>query len=191
MMLRLLLVLLLLCSPFLGEPAQAASPAVTRIEPRIERDRLLIDADVDFELNSQLRDAAQRGVPLYFTADAIITRNRWWWFDRTEVDTQMTWRIVYNALTRQWRVGVGELTLPVSSLDDAMDVMRRIRNWDVGSTEGLDVGTHYTGQMRLRLDTALLPRPFQVNALNNSSWTPATPWAEFEFSISSKQDAAQ
>ena len=93
MMLRLLLVLLLLCSPFLGEPAQAASPAVTRIEPRIERDRLLIDADVDFELNSQLRDAAQRGVPLYFTADAIITRNRWWWFDRTEVDTQMTWRI--------------------------------------------------------------------------------------------------
>lgn len=112
--------------------------------------KLEIDADIEFELNQQLRDAAQRGVPLYLTADLNINRERWWWFDKSLVDTSRTWRIIYNALTRQWRVGVGELTFPVASLDDAMGVIRHIRNWPVADAADFDAGVLYGGQLRLR-----------------------------------------
>jgi hypothetical protein len=166
-----------------GQAAQAADPRIERIDPVVREGRLEIDADVRFELNNQLRDAAQRGVPLYFTADVVITRSRWWWFDHTVVNTTMTWRIVYNALTRQWRAGAGELSLPMASLDEAMDMVRHIRNWPVTTTDNLDAGLQYSGRLRVRLDTSMLARPFQVNALNSSAWTPATPWTDFSFAL--------
>ena len=95
----------------------------------------------------------------------------------------MTWRVTYNALTRQWRVGVGELSLPVDSLEEAMDMVCRIRNWRVADVAELDSGVVYGGQLRLRLNTALLPRPFQVTALNGGAWSLATPWSFFTFSV--------
>lgn len=186
MIARLLLAFLLavsLSGPSAGQSARPSEPRVQRVEPLVRDGHLEIDADVRFELGDQLRDAAQRGVPLYFTADLVITRSRWWWFDQTVVDTSMTWRIVYNVLTRQWRAGANELSLPMSSLDEAMDMVRHIRGWRVAQTERLDPGVRYAGQLRVRLDTSMLARPFQVNALNSSSWSPATPWADFSFAL--------
>ncbi|WP_081955154.1 DUF4390 domain-containing protein [Achromobacter sp. RTa] len=170
-----------------GGNAHGAEPKVTQVSPMVRDGKLEIDADIEFALNDQLRDAAQRGVPLYFTADLTITRERWWWFDASLVDTSRTWRIVYNALTRQWRAGVGELSFPVASLDDAMGVVRHIRNWPVADAGEFDAGVLYGGQLRLRLDTSMLPRPFQVNALNSSSWVQATPWTDFSFVLSDKE----
>ena len=170
-----------------GGEVYGAEPKVTRVEPAVRNGKLEIDADIEFELNQQLRDAAQRGVPLYFTADLTMTRERWYWFDKSLVDTSRTWRVVYNALTRQWRAGVGELSFPVASLDDAMSVIRHIRNWPVADAADFDQGVLYGGQLRLRLDTSLLPRPFQVNALNSSSWAQGTPWMDFSFMLSDKE----
>jgi len=171
-----------------GGQARADEPRFTRIEPVIRDGKLEIDAEVDFQLNDQLRDAAERGLPLYFTADLVISRSRWWWFDDTVVDTTLTWRVVYNALTRQWRAGAGELSLPVASLDQAMDMVRHIRGWQLIDVSELDYGVPYSGQLRLRLDTSQLARPFQVNALNSSSWSLATPWTDFSFSLAEPQD---
>jgi len=179
----LLLLALCLGSWPAGE-ARADEPSVTRIEPAVREGRLEIDADVDIVLNDQLREAAQRGVPLYFTADLAITRERWWWFDSTVVETELTWRVTYNALTRQWRAGTGELSLPVASLDEAMSQVRRIRSWKVAPSSAFDRDTRYDGRLRVRLDTSQLARPFQVNALNSSSWSLATPWADFSFAVS-------
>lgn len=182
----LLLVFLLL--PLAGGQAHANEPHVARIEPVIRDGKLEIDAEIEFALNDQLRDAAERGLPLYFTADLVISRARWWWIDETVVDTSLTWRVVYNALTRQWRAGAGELSLPVASLDEAMDMVRHIRNWQLLDVSELDYDVAYSGQLRLRLDTSQLARPFQVNALNSSSWSLATPWADFSFSLAEPRD---
>lgn len=163
--------------------AEAPDPIVLRIDPLVHDGKLEINADVRFDLNQTLREAAERGIPLHFTADLVIARSRWWWFEETLVDTSITWRIMYNALTWQWRAGSGELSLPVASLDEAMDTLRHIRNWRVAEVGELSNDKEYRGKLRVRLDTSLLPRPFQVNALNSSLWAPATPWAPFTFSL--------
>ena len=180
--------LLFLLVPLGAGPAYASDPRVTRIDPVIRDGKLEIDAEIDFELNDQLRDAAERGLPLYFTADLVISRGRWWWFDETVVDTNRTWRVIYNALTRQWRVGTDALSLPVSTLDEAMDMVRHIRHWALIDASELDYGVSYQGQLRLRLDTSQLTRPFQMNALNSSSWTLSTPWTNFSFELAKPRD---
>ncbi|MDS1139297.1 DUF4390 domain-containing protein [Pusillimonas sp. SM2304] len=157
---------------------------VVSVEPVVRDGKLYIDADIDFSVTGDLRNAAQKGVPIYFTADLEIVSTRWWWFDKKVVNEQQTWRIVYNALTRQWRVGTGELSLPESSLDDALSLVRNIRGWAVANINDLEHDEEYTGRLRVRLDTSLLARPFQVDALNSSAWSLATPWKNFSFSIS-------
>src|SRR5690606_23359290 len=109
---------------------------------------------------------AEKGVPLYFVAEVQIVSSRWWWFDKTEVDVQRTYRVFHNVLTRQWRVGNSDFTLPLGSLDDALSFMRNVRGWAVADVSNLEEGVSYEGRLRLRLDTARLPRPFQIDAYN-------------------------
>src|SRR3546814_2992823 len=94
------------------------------------------------------------------------------------VDKQRTWRIVYNALTRQWRIGTGDLSLPESSLSDALSLIRHIRGWAVADLSDLEPDRQYQGRIRVRLNTSLLARPFQVDAFNSSAWSLATPRSE-------------
>lgn len=160
------------------------NPQVQRIEPVLADGWLNIDADVYLPVSDDLRHFAEKGVALYFTADIEIVKPRWWWFDSEVVKTQQTWRVIYNALTRQWRIGTGDLSLPEASLDDALSLVRNIRGWAVVPLSELDAGEDYVGTLRVRLDTSLLARPFRVDALNSSAWSLSTPWQDFSFSIS-------
>ncbi|MCQ9615597.1 DUF4390 domain-containing protein [Paenalcaligenes niemegkensis] len=164
--------------------SENANEQVTGVEPVIRDGKLYIDADIEFELSPELEDAAYKGVPLHFTADVEIKQARWWWFDKNVIKESQTWRVMYNALTRQWRVGTGELLVPESTLNDALAPLRHIRSWAVAYAHDLDKDEELTGRIRLRLDTSLLARPFQVDAINSRSWTLATPWKDFSFSIS-------
>lgn len=185
-MLRLVL-LSFLCFAFVagaGKSVADNSAQVVLVDPVARDGMLYLDADVELEVEGDLRNVAQKGVPIYFTADAEIVSKRWWWFDKTVAQEQITWRIVYNALTRQWRVDTGALSVPERSLDEALARVRHIRGWAIGNLDDFDHDEIYHGRVRVRLDTSLLARPFQVDALNSSAWSLATPWKNFSFSIS-------
>ena len=164
--------------------ARADEGRIERIEPVLHQGQLWLNADIDFVLGDDLQDAARRGVPLYFTADLDIEHPRWWWFNDTVLSISQTWRIQYNALTRQWRIGTGDLSLPATSLDEALDLVRHIRDWSLGDASRYTPDQTYQGRLRLRLDTSRLARPFQVDALNSAAWSLTTPWKDFTFSIS-------
>jgi len=180
---RAVLALLLL---FALTPVMAQSPeedSVVRIDLMVRDGRLYVDADIIFTPSDEWRHAMERGLPAYFTADLELVSPRWWWFDKTVVSTHKTWKVAYNALTQQWRIGSGDLALPAPSLDAALTQVRHIRDWDVVSVAELGMDTRLSGRLRLRLDTSLLAQPLQINALNGSGWNRATPWKNFNFSV--------
>jgi hypothetical protein len=51
-----------------------------------------------------------------------------------------------------------------------------LRDWRVLDIAQVEAGQAYQGQVRLRLDTSQLPKPFQINALTNRDWTLASDW---------------
>ncbi len=177
---RLLFVALLLVS-WLAPWAHASETVqIERVQVNLDPDEgWLLSADSTFDLNPQLRNVAERGLSLYLTADLQIAEPRWWWLDRQVLEVERVWSISYNALIRQWRVSLGSLALPVHSLDDAMDMVRRFRDWRFANPGALSPDGQYRGRLRLRLDVSQLARPFQVNAMNSSAWSLATPWHEF------------
>lgn len=137
---------------------------------------VMLDAEFDFELPWVLVDAVNRGVALYFVVDFELYRERWYWFDRKVTSQSLTYRLTYSPLTRQYRLARGTLALPFDTLDDALASLRRIRGWKVLERGALKPDEDYRAQLRMRLDTSQLPKPFQINALTNRDWTLASDW---------------
>jgi hypothetical protein len=137
---------------------------------------VVLDADFDFELPWVLADAVNRGVALYFVVDFELYRERWYWFDRRVVGQSLTYRLTYSPLTRQYRLARGTLALPFDTLEEALLTLRRIRGWKVLERGTLKPDEDYRAQLRMRLDTSQLPKPFQINVLTNRDWTLASDW---------------
>ena len=166
---------------WLTPPAQAADRiAVASAQLALVVDGgepgVTLDADFDFELPYVLEDAVNRGIALYFVIDFELYRERWYWFDRQLAQRSLTYRLTYSALTRQYRLARGSLALPFDSLAEALNAMRRVRGWKVLERGTLKPDEDYRAQLRMRLDTSQLPKPFQINAFTNRDWTLASDW---------------
>jgi hypothetical protein len=76
--------------------ARASEARVARIEPLPQDGQLTMDLDVALDLSRSVLEAAEHGVPLYFTYDVQISAPRWWWFDKVLVQTTLSRRLIYN-----------------------------------------------------------------------------------------------
>ena len=137
---------------------------------------VVLDAQFDFDLPPVLEDAVNRGIALYFVVEFELFRPRWYWFDKRLVDAVRTYRLTYSPLTRQYRLATGALAQPFDSLAEALATLRRVRSWHVADRTLIRPDDDYTAQVRMRLDTSQLPKPFQINALTNRDWTLASDW---------------
>lgn len=178
---RLLCAALLAIGALLGPTAPAS--ANDRIEvrsaelrPAADGDGVYLDAAFDFDLPWALEDAVSRGVPLYFVVDFELYRSRWYWFDDRRVAASLTYRLSYSPLTREYRLARGTLALPFDTLGGALATLRRVSSWTVIEPGALTAGQSYWAQVRMRLDTAQLPRPFQIGAITSRDWTLASEW---------------
>lgn len=140
---------------------------------------LLLSADFAFDFSPRLQEAVANGVPLPFVVEFEMTRPRWWWFDEDTASRQTQWRLSYHALSRQYRLSSGALHQYFAALEEALDVMRRLRNWLVLERSVQLTGSQYEVAVRMRLDTAQLPRPLQVSALTNRELRLESPWKRF------------
>jgi len=163
--------------------AQVAKASVDRIEPFILQGFLSLDIDFGMELSPAMREALERGVPLSFTIELQIEQPRWWWLNKTLVNASMSRRIFYNTLTQQWRVSIGDLGFMVGSFQEALDIVKRVRGWEVAPLDRFEHNTNYVGQVRIMLDTTQLSRPLQLDASKRDDWNMASPWRSFEFSV--------
>jgi hypothetical protein len=141
-------------------------------------------ADFGVSLSRRLEDAVNRGLVLYFTADFELTRSRWYWFDRTVVRRDRTFRLSYHALTRQYRLSSGALHRGFHSLEDALLALSRIRHWQVIEKGEIDSEVDYVASARLRLDPSQMAKTFQISALSNRDFRLSSGWLVWNFSSS-------
>jgi hypothetical protein len=141
----------------------------------------LLSADFAFDLSPRLSEAVANGVPLFFVVEFELTRPRWYWFDENAASRNTQLRLSYHALSRQYRLSTGPLHQNFSTLEDALDVLRRLRNWQVLERSVVLSGSGYEAAVRMRLDQAQLPRPLQLSALTNREMRLESSWKRFIF----------
>ena len=160
-------------------PAWADEIEVRAADLRAVEDGLVLDADFAFDLTPRLSEVVANGVPLYFRVDFELTRRRWYWFDDTAAAKRLQLRLSYHALTRQYRLSTGLLQQSFATLDEALNVLRRIRSWLVVDRTVSFADADYEAAVRMRLDTSLLPKPFQLSALTSRELQLDSPWKRF------------
>lgn len=146
-----------------------------------------LEADVSVALSAPLIDAVKRGVPLHFVAEFELLRHRWYWFDEKLASHSRVVRLMYHAVTQHYWVTVGgghPQTYP--QLEQALLAATQLRDWDLPESVDSVLVAHakelkktperFELRLRVRLDTAQLPKPLQMNALTNRDWNLSSDW---------------
>ena len=170
------------CALLLGSAARAQNAAELQ---QLRADRLgsdvLVSANVIFDLPPVVEDALAKGIPLYFLVEADLLQERWYWYDKKISSAQRQLRLVYQPLTRRWRINVtsgpgGDNTLGLSlsqnydTLTEALATIKQISRWKVAEMSDAEAAAKYRVELRFRLDLGQLPRPFQIGAIGQSEW---------------------
>jgi hypothetical protein len=135
-----------------------------------------LEAAFDMQFSQRLEEAVNRGVPLYFVVEFELSRPRWYWFDEKPVQLSQTYKISYTPLLRQYRLTIGSVYQNFTRFEEVTRVLSRLRGWHVADKGALKKDQVYQAAVRMRLDTAQLPKPFQLNAIASRDWTLASDW---------------
>lgn len=177
--------LLLFCLIALGifvSSASAEGIKIKSVELEKADNDWLMNASFQIELSPSLEDALEKGVVLYFQTEFELTRSRWYWFEEKAALAQRQTRLSYQPLTRQYRISSDGISLSAKTIPEALQAVGTIGSWRVIDNGQLDPSKSYTANVRMALELSKLPKPFQVNALNNKEWNVTSDWLRFPFS---------
>lgn len=127
-------------------------------------------ADVDMNLDEDIEEAVNKGVPLNFVVEFQIVSPRQYWFDDEVVTTTQNITLSYHALTRQYLVNRGKHQQSFESLDEAVQDLAAIDEWRVVDKSLLEKGEVYKAALLIRLDQNKLPKAIQVEAIGSEKW---------------------
>jgi hypothetical protein len=174
---------LALCCACLPGLVRAEVPNAEVTQLRLERadDGVYLNAGVQFTLPTLVEEVLEKGIAIYFVAEAEMFRERWYWTDRKVAQAARYMRLAYQPLTRRWRLNVSPVPLTNSgfgtllgqnfdTLDDALDAVKRIGRLRMGDAADIGEDSPFPVVFRFRLDTSQLPRPFQIGVVGHSDW---------------------
>lgn len=165
-------------------PVRAAdnhNAAVTQLRLEQADDGVYLTAQVQFDLPSAIQEVLEKGIAIYFVAEAELYRERWYWTDLKIAQAARYMRLAYQPLTRRWRLNVSSVPITnagfgvslnqnFDSLDDALDSIRRIGRMRLGDVADIGDATSHNVTFTFALDTSQSPRPFQIGAVGQSDW---------------------
>lgn len=141
---------------------------ITSIKLEAADDGYQFDADFEITLNHKLEYALEKGIVLYFVTELNLVNSRWYWLDERIAHSRVREGLSYYALTRQYRLSRGALSQNFGTLKEALQALSRVRNRPIIASSEIKQNTEYTVELRMRLDIAALPKPFQVETLGGS-----------------------
>ena len=169
----------LLCAAALAARAQEIE--VRNAQLIATEEGVALNADFVFDFAPRLAEMVANGVPLYFVVEFELTRPRWWWLDEKAVSKRIQQRLSYHAVSRHYRLSTGLLQQQFATLEEALQVLRSVRNWVVIDRATSLADTNYEAALRMRLDTTLLPKPFQLSALTSRELNLESSWRRFTY----------
>lgn len=159
------------CLPAMAQGIAAKSARITATP-----DGYRLDAQFDIQFSPGLEEAVNRGLPLHFVVEFELSKPRWYWFDERPVQLAQSYKITYMPLLRQYRLSSGSAYQNFTRIDEVIAALSRVRGWTVADRGALDRAGEYQAAIRMRLDTAQLPKPFQLNAVASRDWNLASDW---------------
>ncbi len=168
------------CAAPLRAFAEATHPEVTQLRLERTEEGVLLSATTRFDLPTAVQDALEKGIPMFFVAEATLLQDRWYWADKRVASAARHMRLSYQPLTRRWRLQVSASPIGHSGLalgqlfdtqDEAFSAVQHVSRWKIAEATEIDPESRYSVEYRFRLDVSQLPRPFQIGAVGQADWS--------------------
>ncbi len=163
--------------------ARADGVQLTSVKLDATEDGYQLNADFEILLASSLFETIRKGVPLYFVVEFEMSRGRWYWLDEVSIRATRERRVSYLPLAEQYRLNTAGISQNLSTADDVRRVLSRIRSWTIAERGKFKPGDKFEAAIRFRLDTAQLPKPFQLNTFGSREWNLSSDWHRWTVTI--------
>jgi len=161
--------------------AEPHGAAVTQMRLEQADDGVYLTAQVQFELPTLVEEVLEKGIAIYFVAEAEVYRERWYWTDLKVAQAVRHMRLAYQPLSRRWRLNVSPVPITnagfgvslnqnFETLADALEGVRRVGRMRLGDLSEIGDEANHPVTFRFRLDTTQLPRPFLIPGFGQSDW---------------------
>ncbi|MEF8792278.1 DUF4390 domain-containing protein [Thiohalorhabdus sp.] len=159
-------------------PTAADSLAVTSL--RLERSGGAWQASVEWRVPWDRKpfNEVHEGVPIDFTVELELLRDRGWWFDASVEKTRVRQEIYYNRLTRQYRVidwATGQ-RLFTRKWPQARRQAQRTGSIEVAKSDRVQAEVDYYVGARVVARREQLSLPARIVASLTSLWEGASEW---------------
>lgn len=154
---------------------------VTWVSGKVVDGFYFVDADVQIELSDDVRDAVKSGVPLRFAFDFQVIRPRGLMWNEEVLALRRSYTLQRHALANKYVVTdlVSQKRAVLTSVDDAVAELGRLRNINIGKAGLLMLEVALSGRLRGRLEIEALPAPLRPIAYLSPSWHLKSPWHEW------------
>ena len=149
--------------------ARAQGVELPTIAAKRQDGGVVLDFVANLTLSKAVEDALRRGVPVYFVAEAVVKKPRWYWRDNRVAHTSRSWRLSYQPLTNAWRVSLGAFAQSYPSLEEALTTITRIAHWRIADAD-VNATDKYYVDFQFYLDSSQLPRPMLLDLSVQSEW---------------------
>ena len=175
---RTLVFIILMCLPlasFADSDVEFRRVALTLSEDG----RILLDAEIDYDLNETISEALENGVPLTFEIHVQMRRAEAWIWESDIVEHRLRTVLRFRPLSGLYELRnlSGDEQLSFATRAAALGALGRIVGMPIISRTDLNLDEDYSVQVEVRLDIEALPLPMRPMAYLNRDWSFASePW---------------
>ncbi|MCU0834543.1 MAG: DUF4390 domain-containing protein [Chromatiaceae bacterium] len=177
-----LLLLLPLGLLFAALPVAAGNGfRVERVEPRVQGERVVLDAMIDYRFSAAALEAMENGVPLTVDVHIQVRRADAWVWEESLVDLRLRYQIRYRPLSERYVVTPlpGHEGTSYATRDAAIAALGTLDDLDLVGLDRLTPGERYEIHLRASLDIEELPLPLRPIAYLRPAWKLSTGWTKW------------
>ncbi len=174
---------LLMCA-LIGDFAQARTSAIEVNYLNITElnNELRLDAEIAYELNSEVREALVNGISLQFQIEVQIVSLQKWLWDKTILTTVKTHSLEYHVLSKQYvleNLETGESD-SFPDLESVLFKQGRVSALYIAEADYLNNKESYVVRLRSQLLTNKLPLPLRMKSYFSPKWRLNSGWHEWQ-----------
>jgi len=174
-------VLLLVSAVCFVAHAKNSAVQVNYLNVAENNNELRLDAEIIYELNSEVREALINGISLQFQIEVqIVAENNWRW-DKVISSIVKNHTLRYHALSKQY-VLVNLETGESDSYPDLQSVLAqqgRVTALYIAETDYLKESEKYVVQIRARMLSNKLPLPLRMKSYFSPKWRLSSGWYQW------------
>jgi hypothetical protein len=173
----LVLALLLACAP-LARAAESSDPAVTSAYVTVQDGVFLLNVRTEYPLTEDIRRALDDGVTLNFDLQALVQKQRRYWYDADLVDATLRRELSWHAVSERYvlkDLSLGGQQL-FTSLEEALEAAGTVQGWPVIVEPQLEADGVYEISVRASTRRGHMPDALRLLLIWSDSWNRSSDW---------------